>query len=246
MQNPLDLTGRTIVITGGAGFMGSQLVSALRGQGASVHVFDRSGDAPVDITDPTAVETAVKAILASEGRLDGLVHAAGLDAVPGEGNPQFAPYESFPLELWEREFKVNLTAAQLVTQAVAPHMMQARQGSIVFIASDLALIAPNNSIYDEGKFKDIAYVSSKAGMLGLMRAWASYLGPHSVRANAFVPGGMRNAQSDDFAAKNGALNMLGRMAKPGEYDSAIAFLLSDASSYMTGASLVMDGGRTAW
>ena len=117
---------------------------------------------------------------------------------------------------------------------------------MVFISSDLSLIAPNNSIYGEGKFKDIAYVSSKAGLMGLMRAWASYLGPYGVRVNALVPGGMRNGQSDDFAKRNSALNMLGRMANPGEYDAAVAFMLSDASSYMTGSSLIIDGGRTSW
>jgi NAD(P)-dependent dehydrogenase (short-subunit alcohol dehydrogenase family) len=83
-------------------------------------------------------------------------------------------------------------------------------------------------------------------MMGLMRAWASYLGSYGVRVNAFVPGGMRNTQSDEFAAKNGSLNMMGRMAEPGEYNATVAFLLSDASPYMTGASLVVDGGRTAW
>jgi NAD(P)-dependent dehydrogenase (short-subunit alcohol dehydrogenase family) len=110
----------------------------------------------------------------------------------------------------------------------------------------LALIAPNNGIYESGKFKDIAYVTSKAGLLGLMRTWAAYLGPHRVRVNAAVPGGMFNNQPESFVEKNSALNMLGRMAKKDEYNGMIQFLLSDASSYMTGASLIMDGGRTAW
>lgn len=245
-MNPSNLSGKVVVVTGASGFLGFQFVSYLQELGARVHGLDLKSDPSVDITDQAAVQAAVATIVEKEGRIDALLHAAGMDAVPGSGDQQFAPYESFSLEVWEREFKVNLTAAQIVTQAVAPHMMKAKQGSIVFIASDLALIAPNNSIYDAGKFKDIAYVSSKAGMLGLMRAWASYLGSYNVRANAFVPGGMKNKQSDEFAAKNGTLNMLGRMSQPGEYNATIAFMLSDASPYMTGASIVVDGGRTAW
>lgn len=234
------------MLTGGKGFLGSQLDRALSDAGAKVHILDIGGEPRVDITDPASVEEAVRLITEKEGRIDGLIHAAALNAVPGMSAEHFAPYEEFSLDLWEREFKVNLTAAQIVTQAVAKVMLAQRSGSIVFIASDLALIAPQNAIYDEGKFKDIAYVSSKAGMLGLMRSWASYLGAHGVRVNALVPGGIRNGHSDEFANKNGALNMLGRMAQPGEYDAAIAFLLSDGSSFMTGSSLVIDGGRTAW
>jgi NAD(P)-dependent dehydrogenase (short-subunit alcohol dehydrogenase family) len=188
----LSLKDKVIIVTGGGGFMGSQFVPYLRDAGATVYVFDKKAHSPVDITSPDSVEKAVADIVKTEGRIDGLLHAAGLDAGPGSGDAQFAPYEKFALDVWEKEFKVNLTAAQIVTQAVAPHMMEAKSGSIVFMASDLALIAPNNSIYDEGKFKDIAYVSSKAGMMGLMRAWASYLGSYGVRVNAFVPGGMRN------------------------------------------------------
>jgi len=242
----MNLSGKIVVLTGGRGFLGSQLHAALSDVGAKVHILDLTAEPSTDITDPVSVEDAIRRIVKEEGRIDGLIHAAALNATPGMSAEHFAPYEEFSLDLWEREFNVNLTAAQIVTQAVAKVMMSSGSGSIIFIASDLALIAPQNAIYDEGKFKDIAYVSSKAGMLGLMRAWASYLGQHGIRVNALVPGGIFNGHSDEFAKKNGALNMLGRMARPGEYDAAIAFLLSDGSSFMTGSSLVIDGGRTAW
>ncbi|MEK7557402.1 MAG: SDR family oxidoreductase, partial [Patescibacteria group bacterium] len=176
------------------------------------------------------------------------IHAAALDSVPGKSNggDQWSPYERFSTGLWEEELRSNLTSAQIVTQAVAPVMMQQKSGSIIFIASDLALIGPQNSIYDPGKFKDIAYITSKAGILGLMRSWAAYLGPYNVRANAIAPGGMYRNHPEDFVKKNSALNMLGRMARLGEYNGPIVFLAADASSYMTGACLVVDGGRTAW
>ncbi|MDD5075438.1 MAG: SDR family oxidoreductase, partial [Candidatus Peribacteraceae bacterium] len=155
-------------------------------------------------------------------------------------------YEKFPLELWEKEMRVNLTAAHLVTQCVAPAMMRARRGSIIFVSSELGLIAPQNHIYEAGKFKDIAYISSKAGIVGLMRGWASYLGSCGIRVNAIAPGGMYHGHTPEFAKKYGSLNMLGRMANEEEYNGAITFLLSDASSFMTGSTLVIDGGRTAW
>lgn len=246
--DPFSVRGSVIVITGGNGFLGKQWTEHLRGLGAEVVVFDKNDESPVDITDPAVVREAVAGVIEKHGTIDGLIHAAAMDAVPGspQSATQFSPYEQFPLELWEKEFRVNLTAAQIVTQHVSPYMQKQKRGSIVFIASDLALIAPQNHIYDPGKFKDIAYVSSKAGVLGLMRAWAAYLGPSGVRVNALAPGGMLHGHSTEFAKKAGALNMLGRMANPGEYNGAIAFLLSDASSYMTGTTLVADGGRTAW
>ncbi len=242
------MRGKTVVITGGNGFLGSQWREHLLSQGARVAVFDLTGETPVDITDAKALAAAVADVIGKYGVIDALIHAAAMDAVPGSSASarQFTPYEKFPQDLWEKELGINLTAAQLVTQAVAPAMMAARRGSVVFIASDLALIAPNNKIYDEGKFKDIAYVASKAGVLGLMRAWASYLGPYGVRVNALAPGGMFHGHTEEFARKVGELNMLGRMAHEGEYNGAIEFLIADASSYMTGSVMVVDGGRTAW
>lgn len=248
MNEMFSVKGKVIVVTGGTGFLGSQWVSYLQDHGAEVVIFDLRHETPVDITNEEAVASAVDGVIATHGRIDGLIHAAAADAVPGSpaSIDQFSPYEKFPVELWEKEFRINLTAAQVVTQCVAPIMMKQQSGSIVFIASDLGLIAPDNRIYDEGKFKDIAYISSKAGILGLSRAWATYLGSYNVRSNALAPGGMHNGHPPEFTEKVSTLSMLGRMAKPGEYNGAISFLLSDASSYMTGSTLVMDGGRTAW
>lgn len=245
MTNSLE--GKVILITGGSGFLGKQFSAFLETQKSIVVNLDRQEtEWIVDISNKDSVTTVVKRVVERFGAIHGLVHAAALNAAPGTSDKHFTPYESFDLDLWRREIEINLTGMQVVTQAVAPFLMEQKNGSIVFIASDLAVIAPNNTIYDEGKFKDIAYVTSKAGVLGLMRSWASYLGSYGVRCNALVPGGMYNNQPDSFVQKNAQLNMLGRMAKKDEYNGPVSFLLSDDSSYMTGALLVVDGGRTAW
>lgn len=248
MKDLFSVKDKVIILTGGSGFLGAQFNRHLTSCGARVVVFDNRTDNPVDITNQKDVKKAVNGTLKKYKRIDGMVNVAAINAVPGsEVSKDFwKPYEEYPLDLWKKELDVNLTAAHIVTQAVAPVMMNQKSGSIIFLATDLAVIAPNNSIYQEGKFKDIAYVTSKTGLLGLMRSWASYLGKYNIRVNAAVPGGMYNGQPDDFVEKNSALNMLGRMACKGEYNGVIQFLLSDASSYMTGASLIVDGGRTAW
>ena len=248
MKDLFSVRDKVIILTGGSGFLGSQFNEHLKACKAKVFVFDHQADKPVDITDAGDVKKAVNGIYKKYGRIDGMVNVAAINAVPGSKTSKdlWKPYEKYSLDLWKKELDVNLTAAHIVTQAVAPYMMKRKSGSIVFLATDLAVIAPNNSIYLKGNFKDIAYVTSKTGLLGLMRSWASYLGKYNVRVNAAVPGGMFNGQPADFVKKNGALNMLGRMARKGEYNGMIQFLLSDASSYMTGASLIIDGGRTAW
>ena len=248
MKDLFSVKGKVIILTGGSGFLGSQFKRHLTSCGAKVVIFDNQTKISVDITNPKDVKKAVDRTLKQYKRIDGMVNVAAINATPGSKTAKdlWKPYDKYPLELWKKEIDVNLTAAHIVTQAVAPVMIKQKSGSIVFLATDLAIIAPNNSIYQKGNFKDIAYVTSKTGLLGLMRSWASYLGKYNVRVNAAVPGGMYNNQPADFVKKNSALNMLGRMAKKGEYNGVIQFLLSDASSYMTGASLIVDGGRTAW
>lgn len=248
MKNIFSVKDKVIILTGGNGFLGTQFKRHLTSCGAKVVIFDNQGTTPVDIANPADVKKAVDKTFQKYERIDGMVNVAAINAVPGSQTSRdlWKPYEKYSLDLWKKELNVNLTAAHIITQAIAPVMMKQKSGSIVYLASDLAVIAPNNSIYPEGYYKDIAYVTSKTGLLGLMRTWASYLGKYNIRVNAAVPGGMYNGQATDFVEKNSALNMLGRMAQKGEYNGVIHFLLSDASSYMTGASLIIDGGRTAW
>ena len=255
MSDSFSLKGKVALITGGNGFLGQQYVAAVKQAGGRPVILDafflRGSDVDsvlADITDFEAIKKAVQQVIDSFSRIDVLINNAALNpAVAREGGDrQWAAYEDFSADLWRREIEVNLTGQMFVTQAVAPVMMKQKSGSIIFISSDLGVIGPNNSLYDEGKFKDIAYCTAKGGVLQLMRCWAAYLGPFNVRVNALAPGGMNNGHSEEFAKKNGALNMLGRMAQPGEFNGPVLFLASEASAFVTGSCLHVDGGRTAW
>jgi len=245
-MNPFVLQGRVIIITGGSGFLGKQYTRALEEAGAIVANFDV--DTTVDVRDEESVRASVGAVMSRYGRIDGLITNAAANPAADRSSAAdaWAPYHLFPADLFRNEIDLNLVGAFLVAREVSKVMMEARQGSIIFIGSDLGVIGPTNSIYAEGKFKDIAYGVSKAGILGLTRFFAAFLGSYNVRVNALVPGGMFRNHDPEFAKDNGALNMLGRMAHEGEFNGPIQFLLSDASSYMTGATLTVDGGRTAW
>ncbi|KKW19674.1 MAG: Short-chain dehydrogenase/reductase (SDR) superfamily [Parcubacteria group bacterium GW2011_GWA2_51_10] len=246
MSNLFDVKDRVVIVTGGSGFLGAQFRSSLEKAGAVAENFDI--DTGVNTTDEKSVQAAVALVLKKHGRIDGLVTSAAANPKADEegSKEQWMPYSDFPADIFRKEVDINLTGSFLAAKAVSKPMTEARRGSIIFISSDQGVIGPANFLYPEGKFKSIAYGASKAGIFGLMRFFAAYLGPFNVRANALVPGGMFRQHDPEFAAKNGKLNMLGRMSNPGEYDGAVQFLLSDASSYMTGSSLTVDAGRTAW
>ena len=240
-----SLVGKVVAITGGSGFLGKQYSKALRARGARVVNWDITEG--IDVTDPNSLKGAASEVIKKFGKIDIVITNAAVNSPPGpSAKDNWAPYHTFSKTLWDKEFSVNLTGSHLTVQAVAPFMMRRHSGSIILVASDLALIGPQNQIYKRGMFKDIAYITSKAGILGLMRAWAAYLGPYNVRVNALVPGGMENKHDSVFRKKNSELSMLGRMSRYGEYNGAVVFLASDASMYMTGSCLIIDGGRTAW
>ena len=212
-----------------------------------------------DITQPESVKALVDETLEVYGRLDILVNSAGLD-------PKFDPqalaemarrgavsgaFEDYPLESWKAALDVNLTGMFLVCQAaVRPMLAQGKRGSIINICSTYGLTAPDQRIYQrQGKqvsYKPVYYSVTKAGVLGLTRYLAGYYAGTQIRVNALTPGGVYNNHDEEFLKAYSARTIMGRMARKDEMNGALLFLASDASSYMTGSNLVVDGGWTAW
>ena len=253
-KNPFDLTGKVIIVTGSSGFLGRQYMQALFDAGACTYGWDRDGSMhreSVDITEEGSVVNAVNRILANHNRIDGLVNNAAMNPAVGsdDSKGQFVPYEQYDLDLFRRELEVNLVGMMTCIKHVAPHMMRQRSGSIVNVASEVSVIAHDHRVYNAGesKFKSPAYTASKAAVLGLTRQWAARLGCHNVRVNALSIGGVRrDGMPSDFVERFGATTMLGRMAELGEYCATVQYLLSNASSFMTGNNLIIDGGKHAW
>lgn len=243
-----SLRGKTAIITGGAGMLGQQYAKILKSAGANVVVFDIEGDMKVDVSNKEEVTKAVQKVVEQYGSIDVLINNAALNPVPGttQSETQFAPYEDYPKELWESELKINLSGMMFPTQAVVPFMKKQQSGSIINISSTYGNVGPDNRIYNEKKSKSIGYATTKGAVLNFTRAWASYLEGSGIRVNTLTPGGVEAGQSQDFINAYKTKTILGRMAKKDEYNGAILFLASDASSYMTGANLVVDGGWTAW
>lgn len=258
-----SLDSRVAIVTGGAGKLGLKHAEVLSAAGASVVLWDidpavvdkatKIGPnvlgVVVDITRADQVAKATEDLKNRFGRVDILINNAALDAKPErpESQLQFSPYEKYSLEMWEKEIAVGLTGAQICTQAVAPIFMTQKSGVVLNILSTLAIDAPDNRVYEKGKFKSVAYVTIKTALTGLTRAWASYFGPYNVRVNAVTFGGVNFGTHDaSFLDKKAAQIMLGRRAGPNEYQGVVLFLCSDASKFMTAANVVVDGGKTAW
>ena len=265
-----DLRNRVIILTGGAGLIGRNHAGVLAEAGARIviadidgktasqvaakHGMDRCMAVETDVTDPASVRVLMDAALARFGRIDGLVNNAALDPKcdPLNSPGQAVGFESFPLELWLQGLAVNLTGPFLCAQAVAPFMLKQRRGVIVNVSSIYGMVGPDQGIYrKEGEaapsfVKPPVYSATKAGLLGLTRYLAAYFAGTGIRVNAFTLGGVYNGHDEEFVRRYTARVTLGRMAAEDEYSQALRFLLSDASSYMTGANLVLDGGWTAW
>ena len=265
-----SLEGRVALVTGGAGLLGEQFCRTLAAAGAAVAVVDLAAESAgrvaaairesggtahpyaIDITDPAAVRAAVDDIRTRWGRLDVLVNSAALDPkVSAEGAVRSSSaFEDFPLETWRRALDVNMTGMFIVTQAVARVMSQQGKGSIINICSTYGLVGPDQRIYQKPgqppQFKPVYYTVTKAAVLGFTRYLATYYAGTEIRVNALTPGGVYNGQDEDFVRAYSARAVLGRMADKEEMNGALLFLASDASSYMTGANLVVDGGWTAW
>lgn len=269
MISRFDVRGRVVVLTGGAGLLGAAYAHSLSEAGAHVVIADLDGAAAsrvaatargeqalavaADISDPDDVDRLVRETMAAFGRVDALVNNAAV-------NPKFdrdsaasnaTSFADFPISEWQRAIAVNLTAPFLCTQAFLPHLLAAgERGSIVNVASTYGMVGPDQRLYDDGTgqqgFKPPTYSVTKAGIIGFTRYLAAYYGSQGLRVNALVPGGVLAGHDEGFVHRYAQRTPLGRMARRDEFCGALQFLLSDASSYMTGSCLVVDGGWTAW
>ncbi len=273
IQEKFDLTGRVAIVTGGVGLLGAEFCKTLAEAGAAVAVVDLNASAsqavaealtkcgykalalPTDITQPDSVNAAVEKVLSTFGRLDVLVNSAALDPKfdPDAVNKGITPgaFEDYPLDLWNSALNVNLTGMFLMTQAcVKPMIAQGKKGSVINICSTYGLNGPDQRIYiKEGKrvaFKPVYYTVTKAGVMGFTKYLAAYYAGTEIRVNALTPGGVFNNHEEYFVKNYSAKTILGRMARKDEMNGALLFLASDASSYMTGNNVVVDGGWTAW
>jgi NAD(P)-dependent dehydrogenase (short-subunit alcohol dehydrogenase family) len=265
-----DLTGKRALVTGAGGLLGPHHAAALAEIGAHVVLADldlgRAERATAHITAQFGASTAraamldvrstesIRALAAEIGPVDILINNAAIDAkvtaAPGVANG--TRLENFQLEQWRLEIDVGLTGAYLCAQVFGPAMAQRRAGVILNIASDLSVIAPDQRLYRradvaseaEQPVKPVTYSVIKHGLVGLTKYLASYWASAGVRVNALSPGGVFNGQGDEFVRRISDLIPLARMAHQHEYRAAVQFLCSDASSYMTGQNVVMDGGRS--
>ena len=268
-----NLKDRVAVVTGGGGLLGFEFCRTLAEAGASVVAADLNMDYamrtaahlaeygypslafPLDVTRLESTRALVAETTNRFGRIDILVNSAALDPKfdPEAAAKGIAPgaFEDYPLDQWNAALNVNLTGIFLVTQAcVKPMLAQGKKGSIINICSTYGLNGPDQRIYvKDGQrvaFKPVYYTTTKAGVMGFTKYLAAYYAQTEIRVNALTPGGVYNNHEEYFVKNYSARTILGRMAKKDEMNGALLFLASDASSYMTGNNVVVDGGWTAW
>ena len=269
-SNLFDLTGKTVVITGAAGLQGQRISRGLAAHGADIAAVDITSDGLEDLTREIRQEYGVKShsfkcdvsqkesvvemtsrVLEAFGSIQVLHNnAAGKTANIADF---FTPFEDFSYEVWQEIMNVNIGGMFLVAQAIGKHMAQQENGgSIIQTASTYGLVGPDFSIYEGSRYFDheittpACYSASKAAVVGLTKYLATYWGQKKIRVNTLVPGGIESGQNKTFVKNYSNRTPLGRMAKVDEMVGAVIYLASDASSYMTGQEIVVDGGWTAW
>jgi NAD(P)-dependent dehydrogenase (short-subunit alcohol dehydrogenase family) len=267
MTDLFSLTGQTAIVTGALGLIGRKHCEALAFAGARVVVADLDeagaqafaqslGDGHLgiglNVTDPESLRQARDRILATTGAIDVLVNNAAINDM--FENPAMAQtlsaFENYPVDAFRKSLEVNVTGTFLCAQVFGTVMANQGKGSIINIASTYGMVGPDQSIYrnEQGEqtfFKSPAYPTTKGAVLNFTRFLAAYWGHKGVRVNTLSPGGVENGQDAFFNRNYAAKTLLGRMASASDYQGALIFLASEASAYMTGANLVVDGGWTA-
>jgi NAD(P)-dependent dehydrogenase (short-subunit alcohol dehydrogenase family) len=248
-----SLDGRVAVVTGGEGQLGREIVRGLEESGARVAVFDLQSERfCVDVTDRAAIEAATAELSREWGTPHVLVNAAALDSPPDAPAEEVGPVESYPESSFDQVMNVNVKGTFLCCQIVGARMAAEGRGSIVNISSVYGMLSPVQDLYEfrrrggEEFYKPIAYSVSKSALYNLTRYLATYWAKNGVRVNTLTLAGVANEQPQEFVEAYTARMPLGRMAEAREVVGPVVFLASDASSYVTGANLVADGGWSAW
>ena len=276
MKDPLfDVSEKIVVVTGGLGQIGAEFVKEFHRRGSKVAVVARTVNEErikkvlgaelaasdyitayaVDIQNKSQINAFLDKLEAKWGTPDVLINNAGIDTQPSAPPEVSGPFEDFPEEIFREVVNVNLIGTFLMTQAVGKRMALAKKGgSIINIGSIYGMVSPVQDIYAYKKekmgiafIKPVAYSAAKSGIYNLTRYCATYWGKQGIRVNTFTPSGVyRDTQDKEFQTNYCNRMPIGRMAQADEYNGALIFLAADASKYMTGSNLVMDGGWTAW
>ncbi len=274
-----DLSAHVAVITGGAGYLGTQFAECVAELGGTPVLFDASEAAiaravdrvdgfagnsvceaeQVDISNLDSIEAAVARTVTRHGRIDVLINSAALTKSGMEANGMaddfFLPFETSRRDIWDLGLAVNLTGTMMACQTIGRHMLERGKGSIINIASDISVVSPDHRIYEPdarenypgaGFNSPVFYSASKAGVVQLTRYLAAYWGTKGVRVNAVSPAGVFRDHDPGFVKKFSTILPMARMAAPQEFKGVIAFLASDASSFVTGTNIMVDGGHTCW
>ncbi len=272
-MNFFDIQDKVILVTGALGLIGKEISCGFLSQGAKVVLADLNESAipgvqadlesrypadrflvlPLDITREESIGHCISNIISAFGRIDVLINNAAIDAkFDKENSSNINPsrFEHYPIDLLRRSVEVNLTGTVLITQHVCRQMLAQGQGNIINVASTYSLVAPNQSLYDFGEgiknFKPIDYIATKSFIPNFTRYIATFYSKDNIRCNAIVPHGIYNQHDEKFLVNFSKMSPLGRMCERGELNGPFTFLASEASSYMTGSVLVVDGGWTAW
>jgi len=263
IQKIFDLTDKVVIITGSSGMLGTQYAYGLSECGANVILADidiskskitekqikkKNSTDPMsiklDLTNKESILSMTSTVIKKYSKIDVLINNA---AYQGNSKIRSSGFENLELETWNQAIDVNLTGVFLCCQSIGKQMIKQKSGNIINIASTYGLVGPDQRIYGKsGQNSAIFYAVTKSAILNLTRYLATYWEGKGIRVNTFSPGGVENNQDPNFIKRYSKKTPLGRMAKKDEYVGSIIFLASDASSYMTGSNLIVDGGWTAW